>query len=92
MVVPGSAGMVIGSSVDSRDEGTMSPSGEGAVEEGVTETSISSPAYEVSDSCCDGGSSRYPDPLSVSMIPGAPSIESRRTRVGAVTLGLSRAL
>ena len=77
---PTSAGIVRNSSREHSDEGTSSPS-ESVGEECVVEGG----AVEIS-ACAEGLTSAYPDPLSVSMISGAPSIESRRDRMVAVAL------
>lgn len=96
-----SAGIARGSSRECCDEGTTSSSRDGAGEDGVVEDGVVEDGVGedgvVEDGvvgggvagisgCIEGVTSSYPDPPSVSMISGAPSIEFRRDWMAAVAL------
>lgn len=95
-VVLNSAGRVRDSSIDCCEDGTTSPSkgvadgdlvGEGVVEMDAVEGGALEMSGRSEVVTCS-----YPDSPSVSMMSGAPSMESRRDRVAAAGLGLSRIL
>ena len=81
-LVSASIGIVKHPSRDCCDDGTTSSSRE---EGGETEVPVSSSTEVVGSRCDDGVASSYPNPPSDRIISGAPSIDSRRGRVEAVT-------
>ena len=81
VLFPNSAGIVRNSPRDCCNEGTLNSSDKSAGETGV----VGEGTVEISD-CAEGVTSSYPDPPSVRIISGAPSVESRRGQLVAVTL------
>ena len=81
-----SVGILSSSSRDCCDEGMMRSSEEHVEEGDVAEEDVMGGGTVEVSCCAEGATSSYPDPPSVNMTSGAPSIESRRDRSVVVTL------